>query len=65
MEEKSMKRSIVKKTDKPADKVQNELLDDDSAWFDTMRATLSPYWSARLEHVPERPARSSDEEEAA
>jgi hypothetical protein len=59
-----MKRSTTKKTDKSATK--NEEFVDDSAWFDVMRATLSPYWSARAEYLRERqPHRSDNEANAA
>ncbi len=60
-----MKRSIAKKTEKQAikDQVQEPL--EDSAWFDVMRATLSPYWSARLEYTSDRATHSDDKDKAA
>ena len=60
-----MKRSTAKKTEKPAVKETESQDFDDSAWFDVMRATLSPYWSARVEYTSERETQRDDKEEAA
>ncbi len=59
-----MKRSIAKKTEKPTQKNQAPQSFDDSAWFDVMRATLSPYWSARMEYMNDRAAHRDDKEAA-
>jgi hypothetical protein len=64
MEVSIMKRSIAKKPEKPAAKEQEPQEFDDSAWFDVMRATLSPYWSARMEYTNDRAPQRNDEEAA-
>jgi len=61
-----MKRSTAKKTERPAIKEPEIQGFDDSAWFDVMRATLSPYWSARMEYTNEvSPSREEKEQDAA
>jgi hypothetical protein len=65
MEVSIMKRSTAKKTEKPAVKETESQAFDDSAWFDVMRATLSPYWSARMEYTSDRDADRDEKEEAA
>ena len=59
-----MKRSTAKKTEKPVVKESQFQTFDDSAWFDVMRATLSPYWSARMEYMNDRAAHRDDKEAA-
>ena len=59
-----MKRSTAKKTEKPVVKETELQPFDDSAWFDVMRATLSPYWSARIEYTSERDSHRDDKEAA-
>jgi hypothetical protein len=65
MEVPIMKRSTTKKLEKPAAKEQEEQLPDDSAWLNVMRETLSPYWSARIEHTSDRASQRDNNEEAA
>jgi len=49
-----MKRSTGKKAEKPAAKEEQPQYEDNSAWFDVMRQTLNPYWSARVERTTPR-----------
>ena len=61
-----MKRSTAKKSELPTAKGPDIDEFDDSAWFDVMRATLSPYWSARMEYTTERPSsHEHDKQDAA
>ena len=60
-----MKRSTGKKTERTAAKELESQGFDDSAWYDVMRATLSPYWSARLEYTSGRDTRREEDEQDA
>ena len=57
-----MKRSTAKKTEKLSAKEPEQRPHDNSEWFDVMRATLSPYWSARIEYMSEHEAREIETE---